>query len=161
MNPAAKLITTFKINFRRPAKLRTVLQNGDRRHSAVEPYIQNVSFLCPLVRTTGFAYVTWRQEFTGLARVPGIARLTFEDVRDVIDDGWFGNRFSAFGAVEDRNGHSPNSLSRYTPIGSSFQHVAHTIDAPGRDPLDFFDLAQCRCPQRLMGGRPSVRKVLG
>src|SRR5258705_2360258 len=79
----------------------------------------------------------------------------------MINDCGLGNWFSAFGAVEDGNGYTPNPLPRNTPIGSALQHVAHGIHGPCGHPLDLFDFAQSRCPQRLPGRSRGVRIVLG
>src|SRR6185369_832626 len=77
----------------------------------------------------------------------------------MIDDGRFGHGFAAFGAIENWNRNAPHALSRNTPVGPAFQHVAHAYFAPGRKPFDALGFAKGSGTQRSFAFRKVFREV--
>src|ERR1700752_3457613 len=66
-------------------------------------------------------------------------------------------QLAAVVAVEDRNGHAPESLPRDAPVGPLGNHRAHALHAPGWRPLHFGNLLERGVPQRRRLGRWNIR----
>ena len=88
------------------------------------------------------------QDFAGLEAVPGVGALAGKQ----IDDGAIGRLglqyFAAAGAEKDGDGDAPDALARDAPIRTGGDHVGNALFAPGRVPLDFFDLVERHAAQR-------------
>src|SRR6266567_8303635 len=66
--------------------------------------------------------------------------------------------FAASGAIKCGNWHAPDALARHAPVGPAFQHIAHTIAAPARNPFhSLVNFTQGHRPQCL----PRLSAVAG
>src|SRR5690554_6119730 len=109
--------------------------------SRVEPNIHGIHFLTELFTSAG-ASKPFREKFFRWTSKPSIRTFLCKDFLD-FGNGFFSDDFFiTIFAVEDRNGHTPSSLTRNTPVSSICYHVINPIFTPGWNPLDIFDFFQ-------------------
>jgi hypothetical protein len=56
--------------------------------------------------------------------------------------------------IKDRNGYSPDALTRYTPVTTLSNHIIDAIPAPGGNPLHFINSFKSILPEAIYRGKP-------
>ena len=150
LKPAAVLIAALEVQVRRPRELGPDRQHGFMARTGVEPHIEDVHLAFearPAARRTG---EPGGHELVDGSLVPRVGAIRLEHLRRLLDEGRRQNRFAALRAVEGRNRHAPDALTRDAPIRPIGDHLSDPVVSPGRNPLDaVIDRLERRPAQRL------------
>src|SRR5208283_356422 len=76
---------------------------------------------------------------SGGFRIPDVSRVLPKEFDDAFENFPVGEGLGAGFAIEDWNGHAPDTLARNTPVGTHGDHVRNAFFAPSWMPLHPFD----------------------
>ena len=139
MEPAAVLIAAFDVHIRGPGQLVGGGEHGQMARAGIEPDIQDVGFLTELGGAAFGASHAGRQQLGGGALIPDVSGVLGEEAHDAIQDFAIGDGLAATVAIEDDNGHAPDTLARDAPVGAHGDHVGDAFLAPIGHPADLAD----------------------
>ena len=97
----------------------------------------------------------FRQQLVCFIFPPGITTFLLKNVGNFVNGRLVYQRLVAFLAVENRNGHAPDTLAADTPVMTVRNHIVDAGFAPGRNPLNFvMNGIQRRFPEPVHGSKP-------
>lgn len=122
MEPAAMLVGTFEIDVRRPLHVRAVFQREGVGAAAIEPHVEDIHDLQPLVVVVVIA----EEALLGAFGEPGVSTFGLESLEDAGVDGLIDQNLALL-IGEDGDRHAPAALARQDPVGPAFDHGAQAV----------------------------------
>ena len=155
LEPAAMLVAAFQIHVNGPAQLRTLCSYCHMGGAAVEPNVHDIGFLVEMVVTAFRAYSTSGQQLFSAMSPPCIGAFLFKPVSNSIDGSFVNQMLTALVAVENGNGHAPNTLTADAPVMAVANHVVDALLAPGGNPFYIVgNSLQCFITEAINGCEP-------
>src|SRR5699024_7696979 len=116
VKPAAMLITAIEIKVNIRVDFGTIVDDGGKAATAIEPYVHDVGFLTEMVMAAFGALESRGQEIFGFSGEPDLgAAFVAEEFLQMADGGFVNDGFAAFFTIENRNGYAPGALAGNTP----------------------------------------------
>ena len=147
------LVRPLEVDVRDPVRrpVRPVAQDEGVGGPAVEPHVEDVEHLLPVVRVVVLA----QEPRLGARRVPGVRALRLERRHDAGIDSWVAQQETVLRRLradprETGQRHAPGALTRENPVGTVLDHRMQAISPARRGPgHELVDRGQRPRPHRL------------
>ena len=139
LEPAAVLVCTLKVQVSRPMEIIACIANGSMGHAGIKPNVHDVALFCKGGAAALLALCACGQNFFRFLDVPSIGALCAEQLGNCVHRVLLDERLAAVLAVENRNRHTPATLTGDTPVIAVTDHGGNAVFAPARDPLYALD----------------------
>ena len=159
LEPAAVLVRALQVEVGRPVQFRALIRDSRVGNTGVEPNVHNVAFLDKRMAAALRTGRAFGQDLLGLGRIPGIAALFAEELRNTQHEILAHQRLAAILAVEDRDRHTPAALAGNAPVVALAHHGRDAVLAPGRNPLDLVDRVDGLLLDRIHRAEPLLRRA--
>ena len=136
LEPAAVLVGTLQVQVCRRLQALALAQHAGVGHPRVEPDIQGISDLVVVIGLGA-------QQFARVQFKPGIDARGLDSAGHLFHQRQgLGVQFTGLPVHEQRYGHAPGALARYTPVGAIGQHGIDARLAPLRQPAHLLHRGQ-------------------
>ena len=122
--------------------------------AGVKPNIHNIRFFTEMGSAAFWANQTFRNQFLYIFGKPNIRAMFSNQLLHPFNSGIIDNRFITFGTIENRDWHTPGSLSGNTPVATISNHVINSIMPPGWEEFNFINFIQCFLTEPVYRSKP-------